>query len=129
MGEFSSSINVLVVGGGPAGSTAAAMLAKNGIDVVPLEGTTGLTDVKDASGGIGAVETGALMAEVGVMRGTSAKFTTSYMGGIDMSPVWNIWRDPLGPDVSMGDISIKAEPRLGLYRNATASLYGGSDGR
>lgn len=63
------------------------------------------------------------------MRGTSATFTTSYMGGIDMSPVWNIWSDPLGPDVSMGDISIKAEPRLGLYRNATASLYGGSDGR
>lgn len=42
---------MLVVGGGLAGSTAAAMLAKNGIDVVLLEGTTGLTDVKDVSGG------------------------------------------------------------------------------
>lgn len=59
-----------------------------------------------------------------MMRETSAKSTSSYVGGIDMAPVWDTWHDPLGPDVSVGAISINAELRLGLRSRPTASLGG-----
>ena len=46
----------------------------------------------------------------------SAKSNVKYMGGLDMSPVWNIWRDPLGPDTAMGDVYITTTPRFGLAK-------------
>jgi hypothetical protein len=36
------------------------------------------------------------------------------MGGLDLSVVWNLWRNPLGPDTAMGDMHITTQPVLGL---------------
>lgn len=40
------------------------------------------------------------------------------MAHLDMSPVWNIWRDPLGADTTMGEVRITTEPVLGLTTSA-----------
>lgn len=41
--------------------------------------------------------------------------STKYMGGIDMAPVWNFWRDPFGDDDAvLDDLRLVAEPRLRL---------------
>lgn len=72
---------------------------------------TGLIDVREAAGTTGRVATEAIADAAGVKAG--------YMGGIDMSSVWNIWRDPLGPDTAMGDIRVRSHPWLGLYRSGS----------
>ncbi len=74
--------------------------------------TAGLTDLGEASGSTARVATAAILDAAEDVTEPNER----YMGGIDMSPVWNIWRDPLGPDTAMGDIRITTEPRLGLYR-------------
>ncbi|WP_394840531.1 tryptophan 7-halogenase [Pendulispora brunnea] len=77
---------------------------------------TGLTDVREASGTSSRVTTEAIVEAAHGAKDETAKSSLSYLCGIDMSPVWDIWRDPLGPDTAMGNIRITAEPRLGLYR-------------
>jgi hypothetical protein len=74
---------------------------------------TGLTDVREAAGTTGRAATEAIADAAGVKAG--------YMGGIDMSSVWNIWRDPLGPDTAMGDIRVMSQPWLGLYGQTSGS--------
>ncbi|SMD26351.1 NAD(P)/FAD-dependent oxidoreductase [Kibdelosporangium aridum] len=81
--------------------------------------STGLTDVREAADAEGRVSTAAIVEAAENAKDDAAKANLKYIGGIDMSPVWNIWRDPLGPDTAMGDIRITAEPWLGLYREAT----------
>ncbi|MFG2000628.1 NAD(P)/FAD-dependent oxidoreductase [Spirillospora sp. NPDC048911] len=78
--------------------------------------TTGLTDVREASETGGRALTGTLVKEAEDVQDHTAKSSVKYMGGLDMSPVWNIWRDPLGPDTAMGDVHIVTSPRLGLTR-------------
>jgi flavin-dependent dehydrogenase len=82
---------------------------------------TGLADVREADGATGRVTTEAIITAAETAQGEAAKSNVKYMGGIDMSPVWNIWRDPLGPDTAMGDIRIMSEPRLGLYHHDSGS--------
>jgi flavin-dependent dehydrogenase len=89
---------------------------------------TGLTDISEASDADRRVTTDAIATAARDAAGeTTEKASTngtrgnlSYIGGLDMSPVWNIWRDPLGADSAMGDIRITTEPRLGLYHHAEA---------
>jgi flavin-dependent dehydrogenase len=77
---------------------------------------TGVTDVREAS------DSGKRVASTVILDAADATFppgqqtTTKYIGEIDMAPVWDIWRDPLGPDAAMGDLTIRVEPRLGLQR-------------
>ena len=45
--------------------------------------------------------------------------STKYMGGIDMAPVWDFWRDPLGTaDTVMGELRLAVEPRLRIREGA-----------
>jgi flavin-dependent dehydrogenase len=80
--------------------------------------TTGLTDVREAQETGRRTMTNTLIKEAEEVQDEAAKSNVNYMGGLDMSPVWNIWRDPLGPDTAMGDIHITTTPRLGLARRA-----------
>jgi hypothetical protein len=72
--------------------------------------TTGLVDVGEAELNTARVGTD-------VLADGGSRPNEAYMGGIDMSPVWNIWRDPLGPDTAMGDLRVVEHPRLGLLRD------------
>lgn len=65
--------------------------------------TTGLTDLGEAEDHQPRVS-----AE-------TIESSTKYLGGIDMAPVWNFWRDPLGTDDTvMDDLRLVTEPRLGI---------------
>ena len=55
-----------------------------------------------------------LIAEAKQLKDEIAESHLKYMGGLDMSVVWDLWRDPLGPDTAMGDTHITTEPVLGL---------------
>lgn len=72
--------------------------------------TTGLVDVGEAE-----LDTVRVGTDVLVDGGSESN--EAYMGGIDMSPVWNIWRDPLGPDTTMGDLRVVEHPQFGLRRD------------
>ncbi|WP_216899711.1 NAD(P)/FAD-dependent oxidoreductase [Nocardia alni] len=75
---------------------------------------TGLTDMRE-TGELGRrVSTRTLISEAEQIQDDAARSSVNYMGGLDMSLVWDAWRDPLGPDTAMGDIRIATEPVLGL---------------
>ncbi|MGY2061511.1 NAD(P)/FAD-dependent oxidoreductase, partial [Nocardia gipuzkoensis] len=76
----------------------------------------GLTDVDESSGQQLRTQTDTIVTEAERLHEEAAETNIKYMGGLDMSPVWNIWRDPLGPDTVMGDVRITTEPVLGLTR-------------
>lgn len=76
--------------------------------------TAGLTDVREAEETGRRALTDTLVKEAEGVQDHAAKSNVNYMGGLDMSPVWNIWRDPLGPDTAMGDIHITTTPHFGL---------------
>ncbi|MFB4315992.1 NAD(P)/FAD-dependent oxidoreductase [Actinomadura sp. 21ATH] len=82
--------------------------------------TTGLTDVREAGETGRRTTTGTLEAEAEDVRDEAARSNVRYMGGLDMSPVWNIWRDPLGPDTAMGGIRIVTWPEFGLVEEGRA---------
>jgi flavin-dependent dehydrogenase len=79
--------------------------------------TTGLTDIREAQETGRRTLTGTLLKEADEVQDEAAKSNVNYMGGLDMSPVWNVWGDPLGPDTAMGRMRITAEPRLGLVED------------
>jgi flavin-dependent dehydrogenase len=79
--------------------------------------TAGLTDVREAQETGQRALTHSLLKEAEDVHDEAAKSNVNYMGGLDMSPVWNIWRDPLGPDTAMGDIRITTSPLLRLERH------------
>ncbi|MFF0491938.1 NAD(P)/FAD-dependent oxidoreductase [Nocardia sp. NPDC004068] len=74
----------------------------------------GLTDVDESSGEQRRTNTATIVAEV--EHAEDEGVNIKYMGKLDMSPVWNIWRDPLGADTEMGEVRITTEPVLGLTR-------------
>ncbi len=74
----------------------------------------GLTDVREVRDSAARTSTDVLIAEAQDVQDDTATSTLTYMGGLDMSVVWNLWRDPLGPDTAMGDVHITTEPVLGL---------------
>ncbi|MFD0687236.1 NAD(P)/FAD-dependent oxidoreductase [Actinomadura fibrosa] len=76
--------------------------------------TAGLTDVREARETGRRTLTEALVGEAEDLQDDAAASNVNYMGGLDMSPVWNIWRDPLGPDTVMGDVRIVTSPHFGL---------------
>ena len=77
---------------------------------------TGLTDMQEAGDAARRVTTDAIIGAAEEREDEAATSNVKYMGGLDMSVVWNIWRDPLGPDTAVGDLRVTTEPRLGLYR-------------
>ncbi|MGW5381967.1 NAD(P)/FAD-dependent oxidoreductase [Nocardia sp. NPDC003963] len=74
----------------------------------------GITDVLESDGSQGRTATATIVDEA---DGYHAEYgdgaNTEYMGAIDMAPVWDLWRDPLGADVTMGDYRISTVP-LGI---------------
>jgi flavin-dependent dehydrogenase len=74
----------------------------------------GLTDVREGHETATRTSTDVLIAEAGQVQDEMAESNLKYMGGLDMSVVWNLWRNPLGPDTAMGDVHITTEPMLGL---------------
>jgi flavin-dependent dehydrogenase len=74
----------------------------------------GLTDVRETHETGARTSTDVLIAEAKELKDEIAESNLKYMGGLDMSVVWNLWRDPLGPDTAMGDTHITTEPVLGL---------------
>ncbi|MFJ1461122.1 NAD(P)/FAD-dependent oxidoreductase [Nocardia wallacei] len=72
----------------------------------------GLTDVSESAGEQKRIETDTIVAEAEHVNEEGVNI--KYMGHLDMSPVWNIWRDPLGADTVMGDVRITTAPVLGL---------------
>jgi hypothetical protein len=86
---------------------------------------TGLTDMRETEELGRRVSTETLVAEAEQVQDDAAKSNVNYMGGLDMSLVWDAWRDPLGPDIAMGDIRIVTEPVLGL--TTTARFAGAAD--
>ncbi|MEV0105283.1 NAD(P)/FAD-dependent oxidoreductase [Nocardia sp. NPDC050799] len=83
----------------------------------------GLTDVEETSGTQTRTATSTIVGEAeGFRDGEYAEGANiEYMGHLDMSPVWNIWRDPLGADTTMGDIRITTAPVLGLTSGARSA--------
>jgi flavin-dependent dehydrogenase len=83
----------------------------------------GLTDVEETSGTQTRTATSTIVGEAeGFRDGDYAEGANiEYMGHLDMSPVWNIWRDPLGADTTMGDIRITTAPVLGLTSGARSA--------
>ncbi|MEV0295459.1 NAD(P)/FAD-dependent oxidoreductase [Nocardia sp. NPDC050710] len=77
--------------------------------------TAGLTDMGESAGQQQRAGTGTLVSEA-ELRAEADGVNIHYMGGLDMSPVWNHWRDPLGHDTEMDDVRITTEPVLGLTR-------------
>ncbi|WP_328392918.1 NAD(P)/FAD-dependent oxidoreductase [Nocardia sp. NBC_00416] len=74
----------------------------------------GLTDVEESSGAQTRTATVTIFDEADGYRADFAdNANTEYMGSIDMAPVWDLWRDPLGADTTMGDLRITTTP-LGL---------------
>ena len=74
----------------------------------------GLADVRETSETGARVSTDVLIAEASQLKDELAESNLRYLGGLDMSVVWGVWRDPLGPDTAMGDMHITTEPVLGL---------------
>lgn len=74
----------------------------------------GLTDVREARETATRTSTDTLIAEAEQVQDATAASNLKYMGGLDMSVVWDLWRNPLGPDTAMGDLHITTEPVLGL---------------
>ncbi|WP_330230391.1 FAD-dependent oxidoreductase [Nocardia sp. NBC_00508] len=77
----------------------------------------GLTDVDESSGEQQRTDTDTIVTEAELLAEEPAEVNIKYMGHLDMSPVWNIWRDPLGADTVMGEVRITTEPALGLTSN------------
>ncbi|WP_331757890.1 tryptophan 7-halogenase (plasmid) [Nocardia sp. NBC_01377] len=77
--------------------------------------SAGLTDVVETSGQAERVGTDTIVAEVENHQ-PDQEGNIRYMGGLDMSVVWDHWRDPLGPDSAMDGLRITTEPVLGLTR-------------
>ncbi|WP_327120491.1 FAD-dependent oxidoreductase [Nocardia sp. NBC_01730] len=73
----------------------------------------GLTDVDESSGEQERAGTDTILSEAERLHPESDGVNIKYMGGLDMSPVWDHWRDPLS-DTVMGDVRITTEPILGL---------------
>ncbi|MGW4094951.1 NAD(P)/FAD-dependent oxidoreductase [Nocardia sp. NPDC004750] len=74
----------------------------------------GITDVHESHGTQARTATATILDEaVGYHADNDERANTEYMGAIDMAPVWNLWRDPLGADTTMGDLRITTAP-LGL---------------
>lgn len=78
--------------------------------------SAGLTDVDESSGQQQRAGTDTIVSEVEDLETDPDGINIHYMGGLDMSPVWNHWRDPLGQDTEMDDLRITTEPALGLTR-------------
>jgi hypothetical protein len=77
----------------------------------------GLTDVDESSGEQQRAGTDTIVSEAERLHAESDGVNIKYMGGLDMSPVWDHWRDPLA-DTVMGDVRITTEPVLGLTSRA-----------
>ncbi|GAA5060518.1 NAD(P)/FAD-dependent oxidoreductase [Nocardia callitridis] len=75
----------------------------------------GLTDVNESEGQQQRTDTGALVSEVENLHSESANL--EYMGHLDMSVVWDHWRDPLA-DIEIEGLRVATEPVLGLTRRA-----------
>lgn len=86
--------------------------------------TAGLTDVQEGSGAQQRTATSTIVSEANDYREDGGK--TTHLGTdlnsvgdyLDTSHVWNIWRDPLGADTTMGEVRITTEPVLGLTTRA-----------
>ena len=76
--------------------------------------TAGLTDLREANETGQLTLTDTFTKEAEAVQDKAAKSNVNYMGGLDMSPVWNNWRDPLGPDTAMGDLHVTSSPTFGL---------------
>ncbi|TDD58871.1 NAD(P)/FAD-dependent oxidoreductase [Kribbella antibiotica] len=76
----------------------------------------GLTDVDESSGAQQRTGSDTIATKADGLHDYASGANISYMGHLDMSPVWNVWRDPLGADTAMGDLRVTTEPVLGLTR-------------
>jgi len=75
----------------------------------------GLTDVGETTGDQDRTGTEVIVSEAERLHTApdTDGVNIKYMGGLDMSPVWDHWRDPLS-DTEMGEIRITTEPVFGL---------------
>jgi hypothetical protein len=75
----------------------------------------GLTDVGETTGDQDRTGTEVIISEAERLHTApdTDGVNIKYMGGLDMSPVWDHWRDPLS-DTEMGEIRITTEPVFGL---------------
>ncbi len=75
----------------------------------------GLTDVSETTGDQDRTGTEVIVSEAERLHTApdTEGVNVKYMGGLDMSPVWDHWRDPLS-DTDMGEIRITTEPVFGL---------------
>jgi flavin-dependent dehydrogenase len=75
----------------------------------------GLTDVGETTGEQDRTGTEVIVAEAERLHTApdTDGVNIKYMGGLDMSLVWDHWRDPLS-DTAMGEIRITTEPVFGL---------------
>lgn len=74
----------------------------------------GITDVLESDGSQNRTATATIIEESDGYRADYGEgANTEYMGGISMAPVWDLWRDPLGADTTMGEVRITTAP-LGL---------------
>jgi flavin-dependent dehydrogenase len=81
--------------------------------------TTGLTDVREARETGTRTLTETLIREAEDIQDEAAKSNVGFLGGLDMSHMWNVWENPLGPDTAMGNTHITTTPRFGLVHVAT----------
>ncbi|MBU3064706.1 tryptophan 7-halogenase [Nocardia sp. NEAU-G5] len=79
----------------------------------------GLTDVGETTGTQERTGTEVIASEAERLHTApdTDGVNIKYMGGLDMSPVWDHWRDPL-VDTDMGEIRITTEPVFGLTTRA-----------
>jgi hypothetical protein len=75
---------------------------------------TGLTDIHESHHTGDRASTNVLITEAAQLQDRTAQSALNYMGGLDTSKVWNLWRKPLSPDNVMGDMHITTEPVLSL---------------
>ncbi|WP_280252709.1 NAD(P)/FAD-dependent oxidoreductase [Nocardia abscessus] len=71
----------------------------------------GLTDMDESSGAQQRAATETIVSAAERLHDESANL--EYMGHLDMSVVWDHWRDPLA-DTTTGELRITTEPVLGL---------------
>jgi hypothetical protein len=76
----------------------------------------GLTDVHEGQETGVRTSTDVLITQAGQVQDETAASTLTRMAGppMPMPMVWDLWRNPLGPDTAMGDVHITTEPVLGL---------------